>query len=1106
MILSISDFFIRRPVFATVCSIVITMVGAACIFILPVAQYPEITPPQVTVTSNYVGANASVVESTVTNLLERQLNGIEGVKYIKSTSANDGTSNISLTFELERNQDIAAVDVQNRVSSVLSQLPGPVQQTGVRVNKSSSGFLLAIGLYAENNQYNDIYLSNYADLYIRDALKRIKGVSDVQIFGERKYAMRIWLDPDRLASRNLTPQDVVTALRTQNLQVGAGQIGQQPAPPGQQYQLAVQAMGRLKDADEFSEIVIKTGENGNLIRLKDVGRAELGAENYSSVLRFNGQRGVGLGVSQLTGSNALDVAHAIKQRMAELAPSFPPGIKYSVAYDTTLFIEAGAEEVVISLLMAIGLVIVIIFLFLQNWRSTLIPTIAIPVALIGTFFFVKAMGFNINTLTLFGLTLASGLVVDDAIVIVEDVTRRIQEEGKNPLEASIESMNELLGAVVATSLVLIAVFVPVAFFPGSTGQLYKQFALTIAFSIAISTFNAITLTPTLSALLLRQGQAPNNWFFNVINWVIDETRELYVWLLNIVVKIRFLVLLLFVAALGLTYWLFTVVPGAFLPEEDQGYFITLVQAPEGVSLTYTEKVLEKAESMLRKQPDVVNTFAIGGFSFSGSTPNNGLIFTTLKPWEERKRPDQASKAIIGGLFPQFMSIKEAMVIPFAPPAIRGLGNFGGFEFQLQDRNDLGFRVLEQTMGQFLGRATTYPGTPNKPAPPQLVGLRPTFNGNTPQLIVEVNRDKANALQVSLEDIFSTLQIFLGSQYVNDFNQFNRSYRVYVQADQQYRSNPEDINKLYVRSANNQMIPLSNLVKVTQTTGPSIITHYNLFRSVEINGSAAPGGSSGQAIQAMQNVAKEVLPQGFGYEWSGLSLEEIESGGKAVLIFGFGFILVFLVLAAQYENYVDPFIIMLSVPLAILGALAAVLWRGFANDVYTQIGLVMLIGMASKNAILIVEFANQLREKGLSITKAVIEASQQRLRPILMTAFATIIGTLPLAIATGAGAAARQSLGTAVIGGMCVATVLSLLIVPVLYILIKNIEDLFRKKPRKVVQVPPIESPTEKHKTQGLMYYRHGNNSGNNGWSNGNSNHASQDGKISKSDDNKPSQN
>lgn len=1072
MIFSISDFFIRRPVFATVCSVIITLLGAACIFILPIAQYPEISPPQVSVRSAYIGANAETVESTVTNVLERELNGIEGVKYTTSTSANDGSSNITLTFDLSKNKDLAAVDVQNRVSSVLSQLPGPVQQVGVRVSKQSSGFLLAIGVYAEKDEkgqplYDDLYLSNYSDLYIVDALKKIKGVGNVTIFGERKYAMRLWIDPSRLAARKLTDQDVVSAIQQQNLQVGAGQIGQQPAPAGQEYQLSVSAQGRLKDVSEFEDLVISTAADGTLTKFKDVGRVELGAENYGSILRFNKIRGIGLGISQLPDANALDVQRSVKKALVELKPTFPPGVDYEIAFDTTLFIEAGAEEVVLSLAIAVSLVILIIFLFLQNWRSTLIPAIAIPVALIGTFLFVKLLNFNINTLTLFGLTLATGLVVDDAIVIVEDVTRRIQE-GMKPFDAAIQSMNELLGAVIASSLVLIAVFVPVAFFPGTTGQLYKQFALTIAFSITVSTFNAITLTPTLSALLLRQEETPNNWFFNAINWLIDNTRKNYAWVLGKVTKIKGIILVLFIAALGFTYWMYQVVPTGFLPEEDQGYFITIVQAPEGVSLNYTEKVLEQVEAIMTQPltdkdgkvvidkdgkpvpayPEIENIFAVGGFSFSGTTPNNGIIFATLKPWKERSR---SVKDIIGGfapfpsgLLPSLLSIKEAIVVPFPPPAIIGLSNLGGFEFQLQDRTNQGFGALESVLYGFIGQASTYPGTPDKPAPPIIAGLRPDFAGNTPQLSVEVDRDKVNALQVSLEDIFSSLQTFLGSRYVNDFNQFGRTYRVYVQADKEYRSTPEDINKIYVRSRRGDMIPLSNLVTVKQVIAPSIINHYNLFRSVLISGNTAPGVSSGQVIDAMETVAKQTLPAGFGYEWTGLSLEEISSGGQAILIFGLGLVFVFLVLAAQYENYVDPTIIMLTVPLAILGALIAVFISGVGNDIYTQIGFVMLIGMASKNAILIVEFANQLRDHGLSITAAVVEASKQRLRPILMTAISTIIGTYPLAIATGAGAAARKSLGTAVIGGMCVATVLSLFIVPVLYITIKTMQDRLKK--------------------------------------------------------------
>lgn len=1048
MIFSISDFFIKRPVFATVCSIVITLLGIACIPTLPVAQYPEITPPQVSVTSNYIGANAETVESTVTNILERELNGITGVKYIKSTSANDGTSSINLTFELGRNQDIAAVDVQNKVSTVLSRLPGPVTQTGVQVTKANNNFLLAIGLYSDRDEktgqdvYDDVYLSNYADLYVVDALKRIKGVGGVQIFGERKYAMRLWLDPERLASRGLTPQDVITALQQQNLQVGAGQIGQPPVASGQQYQYAVNAQGRLKDIEEFNNLVIKTTETGTLVSLRDVGRAELGAENYSSVLRFTPddrvtRRGIGLGINQQFGSNALDAAHAVKQEIQRLSAGFPPGIHYEIAFDTTSFIEAGAKEVVLSLLQAVGLVVVILYLFLQDWRAALITSIVIPVAFIGTFIFVKLLGFSINTLTLFGLTLATGLVVDDAIVIVEDITRRIQDQGMRPREAAIASMNTLFGVVIATSIVLITVFIPVAFFPGTTGQLYKQFALTIAFSIVVSTFNALTFTPMLSALLLRRGQLPDNWFFNRINWAIEKTRQSYGRTVEKVIRRKGLVLGLFSTALVLTYWVYTIVPGAFVPDEDQGYFITIVQAPEGVSLNYTEKVLEKTEEILKQRPEIKNIFSVGGFSFSGATPNNGLIFATLKPWEERTGADQSVAGIIGGffpkpsgLFPQLMSIQEATVIPFPPPAIQGLGNFGGFEFHLQDRTGVGFNQIGEVLGSFLNRASSNS---------KLTGLRPTFNANTPQITVEVDRTRANQLQVSPEDIFSTLQIALGSAYVNDFNQFQRAYRVYVQADSQFRSNPEDIKKLYVRSQTGKIISLSNLVKVTQTVGPSIISHYNLFRSVEINGSSAPGSSSGQAIQAMEATAKEALPKGFDYEWSGISLEEVESGGGAVFIFALGIVFVFLTLAAQYENYVDPLIIMLTVPLAILGALVAVLLKGTANDVYTQIGFVMLIGMASKNAILIVEFANQLYEEGLSITKAVLEGCRERLRPILMTAIATIAGAFPLLIATGPGAAARQSLGTAIVGGMCVATVLSLFVVPVLYIVIKNLE-------------------------------------------------------------------
>ncbi|MGJ5630213.1 efflux RND transporter permease subunit [Nostoc sp. CALU 1950] len=1037
------DFFIKRPIFASVCAIVILLIGLISIPTLPIARFPEISPTQISVTSNYSGASAEVVESGVTNILERQINGIEGLRYLTSSSSNDGTSTITATFDSSRDKDIAAVDVQNRVSVAQPQLPESVQRTGVQVSKESSNILLAIGLYAENKEYDNIFLSNYADLYLADALKRVKGVSDARIFGERRYAMRLWLDPSRLASRGLTTQDVADALSEQNLQVGAGRIGQEPAPEGQRYQLDVRAVSRLAEPSEFEEIVLRTQEDGTLVKLKDVGRAELGAENYSSFLRFRGNDAVGLGIYQVPGSNALDVARGVKAEIARLAPNFPPGMRYQVAFDTTSFVEESLAEVIKTLIEAVVLVVIVIFVFLQDWRTTLIPALTIPLALIGTFAFIKVFNFSINSLTLFGLTLASGMVVDDAIVVVEQISRFIQDKGINPRRAASESMAELFGAVIATSLVLMAVFVPVAFFPGTTGALYRQFALTIAFSIAISTFLALTLTPSLCGVLLRQDQRPPRWIawlFDLINRFLEWVRSSYERSLTFLTRFKSVVIGLFIVSLGMTAWLYTTVPTAFLPDEDEGYFLTIIQGPQGVSLQYTSDVMAQVEKEILQVPEVLGTFAVGGFGFSGSTANSGIIFTTLKPWAERSRPNQSVQAIIGSLQGKLLAIPEARVFPVNPPPIQGLGNFGGFVFQLQDRRgNSGLESLVQSMGQLLGKANQTPG---------LQAVFSTFAADTPQLLVEVDRNKAKTLQVSIDDIFSTLQTALGSQYVNDFNLQQRNYRVYIQADQQFRSNPKDIGKLYVRSQKNQMIPLSNLVTVTSTVGAQTINHYNLFRSIEINGSAAPGSSSGDAIKAMEQVAKEVLPAGYGYEWSGTALEEIDSGGLAPLIFGLGIIFVFLVLAAQYENYVDPFIILLSVPLAIFGALIAQSMRGFANDVYCQIGLVMLIGLASKNAILIVEFANQLRDQGLSITKAVIEASQERLRPILMTAFSTLLGIFPLAIATGAGAGSRQSLGTTVFGGMLIATFLSLFVVPILYIVIKTTTERFIKPNRR----------------------------------------------------------
>jgi HAE1 family hydrophobic/amphiphilic exporter-1 len=1042
------DFFIKRPVFTSVISIIILLVGAISIPTLPTAQYPEISPTQVVVTSNYVGADAETVESTVTTILERQINGVEGMKYMTSTSSNDGSSTITVTFDASKDKDIAAVDVQNSVSVAQPELPNVVKQTGVTISKQSNNILLAMGLYSDNKEFDNVFLSNYADLYIVDALKRISGVGQAQIFGERRYAMRLWLDPNKLAIRNLTADDVINAVNEQNLEVGVGQIGQQPAVDSQMYQIDLRAVSRLVEPAEFDNLVLKTGADGNLIKLKDVGRAELGAESYNSFLRFKGNEGVGVGIFATPGSNALTVAKAVKEEMLKLSQSFPPGMKYQVAFDTTLFVEASLTEVIKTLLEAIALVVVVIFIFLQDWRTTLIPVIVIPLTLIGTFAFVKVFGFSINTLTMFGLTLATGLVVDDAIIVVENISRLIEEEGMPPQQAASQSMRELFGALLATSLVLMAVFVPVAFFPGSTGQIYRQFALTIAFSISISTFLALTLTPSLSALLLRQGQRPTGWLgwiFDQINKLINWVRRRYERTLILLVKIRLVVVLGFIASLGLTGWLYLHVPTGFLPEEDQGYFITIIQGPEGVSLNYTSQVMAQVEKEILKVPQVLGTFAIGGFGFSGNTANSGVIFTTLKPWDQRRELGESAQAIIGKLSGVFSGITEARIFPVNPPAIQGLGSFTGFQFELQDRSGTNsLSTMLQVMGQIMQQGNSTPG---------LQRVFSTFTANAPQMLIDVDRDKAKALQVPVDSIFNALQTYLGSQYVNDFNYLSRTYRVYVQADAKYRSNPEDIGLFYVRSQTNQMIPLSSLVKVTPTTGAQTITHYNLFRSIEINGSPAPGYSSGQANAAMEAVAKKVLPVSMGYEWSGIAAEEKASGGQAPLIFGLGLVFVFLVLAAQYENYFDPLVIMFAVPLAILGALSAQSLRGFSNDVYCQVGLVMLIGIASKNAILIVEFANQLQEQGLPITRAVVKAAQERLRPILMTSFAFILGLEPLVTAEGAGAASRESLGTAVAGGMIVSTFLSLFVVPIIYIVVGNIRK--RLQPKHHSHLPEL---------------------------------------------------
>lgn len=1041
-----ADFFIKRPIFATVCSLVLVIAGSTCIPGLPVAQYPQIAPPRVNVTCNYTGANAEVVESAVTTVLEKQINGAQNIRYINSTSGNDGTSSVDITFNLERDVDLASVDVQTRVAAVEGRLPEDVKRTGVSVNKVSSQFVLAIGIGCRDNRYDSQFISNYCDVYVKDALKRVKGVGDAQIFGERKYSMRVWLDPQKLANRSMTAVDVVNAVAEQNVQVAAGQIGQPPAPDGQLYQMSVRAVGRLKTPQEFENMIIRATPDGQMIRLRDVGRAELGAENYQSIVRYRGREAVGIGIFQTPTANALEVSKGVREEMERLAKRFPPGLEYDYAFDTTLAVRESIKEVLITLAQAIGLVVLVTFVFLQDWRSTFIPSITIPVSLVGTFAFMNVLGFSINTLTLFGITLATGLVVDDAIVVIENISRLIKERSLGGVEAAHESMKEITGAVIAISLVLGAVFIPVAFFPGTTGLLYRQFALTIACSVGISTFVALTLTPALSAKWLKPHSEKKSIIFAPINMFLDWLKESYEWSLRLALKVKPLVILAFFVCMGLTYWLFTTVPKGFVPNEDQGYFIIIVESPEGVSLGYTAKVLQKVDEALKNETAIQSNFGIAGFSFAGNSPNNGILFASLKPWKERKE-GQSLDQIIERIRGPLSKITDANVIPFNPPVIEGLGNFGGFQFELQDMLGGDTKMIADATKLMCQKGNQCP---------ELRGVFSSFKANSPQLVVTVFRDKAKTVGVDMSDIFRTLQVFLGSEYVNDFDMGSRIYRVYVQADQKFRSNPKDIEQFYVRSKSGKMISLANLVTVTHTTTPQTITHFNLFRSTEINGSAAPGISSGQAMEKMEQLAKENLPPGMGYEWSGIALEQKESSSKSVILFALGFVFVFLVLAAQYESFLDPFIILFSVPLAMLGALAAQSARGLENDVFCQIGLVMLIGLASKNAILIVEYANQLYDKGLSIKESVVKAATIRLRPILMTSLAFIMGIMPLVFAHGAGAASRHSLGTAVAGGMIVSSILSLYLVPVVYEYVGMLRQKLRS--RKNSQVIDEEAP------------------------------------------------
>lgn len=1042
------EFFIKRPIFASAIAIVMVLAGSISFFALPISQFPDITPPQVVVAAQYPGASAQVVADTVTTPLEQQINGVPGMAYMSSSSSNDGSSTITVTFEVGYPLEAAAIDVQNRVSQAAPSLPAIVNQSGVTIKKQNPNFVLIVNLTSPDGSVDPVGLSNYAYMQIADPLKRISGVGDVQLFGERRYSMRVWLDPDRLANLGITAVDVRQAIAEQNIQVAAGKIGQSPAPEETAFEMQVSAAGRLDTPQQFEDIVVRADTaRGSVVRLKDVARVELGALQYSSSAFFGKDPTTVLAIFQSPGSNALDLQRDVKAKMEELSKRFPPGISYAIHYDTTRFISASMYDVVVTLMEALVLVVLVVFIFLQSWRTTLIPVIAIPVSLVATMVVMHLLGFSLNMLSLLGMVLAIGLVVDDAIVVVENVERQL-EAGLKPMAAARKAMAEVTGPIIATTAVLMAVFIPVAFIPGVAGRLYNQFALTVAISVGISAFNSLTLSPALSAAFLRhRGEVtfkPFVWFNSGFAWLADR----YAASVRTMIHYSKPMLGFFLVAIAATYLLSTRIPSTFLPVEDQGYFFVIIQLPDGASLQRTDEVAKKVRDVLEDTPGVEIVGAITGFNFltSAAQSNAAVEFAILKPWDERT-PEQSAPNIVNNLRMKLLSIPEALVLSFDPPSVPGMGNTGGFEFQIEDLNGRGPAALNEALQAVIAEARKQPEL-------NAQQLFSTFSTSTPQLRYELDRNKVKILGIELPDVFNTLQIYLGSLYVNDFNMFGRTFRVTMQAEKDARGSANDISRLYVRNAAGGMVPLSTLGSLQPIVGPETVPHYNSYGSALINGVPAVGYSSGQAIEAMERAAAAALPRDFGYEWTGITFQEIKAGSIAMVVFGLAIVFVFLILAAQYESWSMPFIVLLAVPLALFGALAALWIRGMQIDVYSQIGFVMLIGLAAKNAILIVEFAKHLREQGLDIVEAAMEAGRLRLRPILMTAFAFILGVVPLMLATGAGAASRQSIGTTVFGGMLAATVLTLLLVPVFYAVIERIRE------RRAVEAPAHAAAAE----------------------------------------------
>ena len=1025
-------FFINRPIFAIAISVIIVMAGLIVMPSLPIAQYPEIAPPRVQVRAVYPGASAKVLAATVAQPIEEQINGVENMIYMNSTSTNNGEYTLTISFEIGTDIDMAMVMVQNRVAQAESQLPEEVQRMGLDVSKQSSNILLFASLTSPDERYDSLFLTNYVTIHIRDQLSRIEGVGSVTTFGSSDYSMRIWLDPNRLQALNLTTTDVISAIREQNVQVAAGQIGQLPVSDRQDFQYAVNVRGRLEDKAEFENIIIRSLPGGRMIRVKDVARVELGGESYTMFAQVKGRDAAAIGVFLQPGANALATAQRVKDRMAELAKDFPPGVAYEIPFDTTTFIQVSIDEVVQTLLITVVLVVLVILIFLQNWRASLIPVLTIPVSLIGTMAVMSALDVSINMLSLFGLVLVIGIVVDDAIVVVENVIRHI-DGGMSPKDAAVKTMNEVTGPVIATSLVLLSVFVPTAFMGGTTGELFRQFALTIAAATVFSTLNALTLSPALSAILLKSSANTRpNIFTRGFNFCFDRIQSAYGTLVAGLVRRVAVMIILFAVLSGAAVWGFIQLPKGFVPSEDQGWALMVVQLPDAASLDRTRDVVDMINQRLEGMPGIKNYISVPGYSVldSATASNAAAVWTVFEDWDERLPKGLSLDAMIGQLWGAIAPIQEANIFAFPPPAILGLGTAGGFTMQIQDRNNLGLDRLQTEAYNLMAAANGDPG---------LSQVFTTFRANVPQITAEVDRDQVKTLRVPLSDVFDTLQANLGSVYVNDFNKFGKTYQVRVQADDRFRSHPEDITRLEVRSRDGAMIPLGTMVRIEDSLGPQTINRHNLYPAAMLNGQGL-GISSGDAMQKMETLSKQTLPKGMGFEWTDMSFQEKRSQGETVAVLLLAVFCVYLVLAAQYESLTLPLSVILSVPLALLGTVAATYVRGMDINVYTQIGLILLVALACKTAILITEFAKASRDDGQSIFDAAVAAARLRFRPILMTAATFILGMVPLVIATGAGANSRQALGTAVFSGMLAATLMLIFFVPAFYAVIQRISE------------------------------------------------------------------